>query len=136
MGDGSKKTTVRNAKHLVRVSCTMVGPVDRRLLYGRTKTPSRSETPYHVIGNADRFIRIANRVCWAEIYCIRDIEMQVQPVPVIARRMMVLLCTVVAIDAVVALLAPHPAIWCAVIPSLITLLTPVAIFYPRAKATS
>ena len=62
-----------------------------------------------------------------------DIEMQVQPVPIIARRMMVLLCVVVAIDAAVALLAPHPAIWCAMIPALIPLLTPVAIFFPRAK---
>lgn len=59
--------------------------------------------------------------------------MQVQPVPVIARRMAVLLCTVVAIDAVVALLAPHPAVWCAMIPGLITLLTPAAIFFPRRK---
>jgi hypothetical protein len=62
--------------------------------------------------------------------------MQVQPVPIIAHRMMVLLCAVVAIDAVVALLAPHPAMWCAMIPGLITLLTPVAIFFPRKKAAN
>jgi len=62
--------------------------------------------------------------------------MQVQPVPVIARRMMFLLCAVVAIDAVVALLAQHPAVWCAMIPGLIPLLTPVAIFFPRAKVAN
>jgi hypothetical protein len=62
------------------------------------------------------------------------IAMQVQPVPVIARRMAVLLCVEGAIDAVVALLAQHPQIWCAVIPVLVPLVTPVAIFFPRARA--
>jgi len=62
--------------------------------------------------------------------------MQVQPVPIIARRMMVLLCVVAAIDAIAALLLQHPAIWCATIPGLIPLLTPLAIFYPRAKTAN
>ena len=62
--------------------------------------------------------------------------MQVQPVPIIARRMMALLCVVVAIDAVAALVLQHPAVWCAIIPALIPLLTPVAIYYPRATAAN
>jgi hypothetical protein len=59
------------------------------------------------------------------------IDMQTLPVPVIARRMAVLLCSVGAIDAAVPLLVPHPQIWCAIIPTLIPFLTPVAIFWPR-----
>jgi hypothetical protein len=46
------------------------------------------------------------------------------------------LFSVVAVDAVVALLAQHPAMWCAMIPALIPLLTPLAIFFRRAKAAN
>lgn len=59
--------------------------------------------------------------------------MQVQPVPIIARRMAILMLSVVAIDAAVALLSQHPAMWCAIIPGLIPLLTPAAIFFPNAR---
>ncbi len=62
--------------------------------------------------------------------------MQVQPVPIIARRMMVLLCAVAAVDAAVALLAQHPTVWCAMLPALIPLLTPVTIFFPRKRAAN
>lgn len=62
--------------------------------------------------------------------------MQVQPVPIIAWRMAVLLICVVAVDAATALVLQHPAVWCAMIPALIPLLTPAAIFFPRAKAAS
>jgi hypothetical protein len=62
--------------------------------------------------------------------------MQVQPVPIIARRMMGLLCAVAAVDAAVALFAQHPAVWYAMLPALIPLLTPVTIFFPRKRATN
>jgi hypothetical protein len=59
--------------------------------------------------------------------------MQTVPVPVAARRMAILLCSVAAIDAVVALLLQHPRLWCALIPALIPLLTPAVLFIPYKK---
>jgi hypothetical protein len=50
--------------------------------------------------------------------------------------MMVLLCAVAAVDAAVALLAQHPTVWCAMLPALIPLLTPVTIFFPRKRAAN
>jgi hypothetical protein len=54
--------------------------------------------------------------------------MQMRPVPSCAKRMAVLLCAVAAIDAAAALLIPKPQLWCAIIPALIPILTPVAIY--------
>ena len=46
------------------------------------------------------------------------------PARTAAIRMGILLFSVCALDAVVALAVPHPRLWCAVIPGLIPLLTP------------
>jgi hypothetical protein len=54
--------------------------------------------------------------------------MEVVSVPTGAKRMAVLLCCVVALDAAVGWFAPHPRVWCAIIPGLIPLMTPLAIF--------
>lgn len=49
--------------------------------------------------------------------------------------MAILLCVVVLIDGAAALLIAKPARWCAVIPGLIPLFTPLAIFSFRSKAS-
>jgi hypothetical protein len=61
--------------------------------------------------------------------------MQVLPLRSAAIRMAILLCVVVLIDGVAALLIAKPARWCAVIPGLIPLFTPLAIFSFRSKAS-
>jgi hypothetical protein len=60
--------------------------------------------------------------------------MQVLPFRSAAIRMAILIFTVVAIDIAAALLIAKPARWCAAIPGLIPLLTPLAIFSLRADA--
>jgi hypothetical protein len=60
--------------------------------------------------------------------------MQMLPIPSAARRMAVLLCFVVALDAAAALLAAKPLLWCALIPALIPLLTPAVIFSRRVPS--
>jgi hypothetical protein len=59
--------------------------------------------------------------------------MHTVPVPVAARRMAILLCSVAAIDAAVAFFLQHPKVWCALIPVLIPLLTPAVLFIPYKK---
>ncbi len=54
--------------------------------------------------------------------------MDVVSLPEAAKRMALLLICVVALDAAVAWFVPHPFRWCATIPSLIPLLTPLVIF--------
>jgi hypothetical protein len=54
--------------------------------------------------------------------------MQIRPIPSCAKRMAILLCVVFAIDALAALLIPKPQVWCAIIPALIPVFTPVAIY--------
>jgi len=46
--------------------------------------------------------------------------------------MAALLCCVCAVDGVVAWFAPHPAVWCAVIPAIIPLMLPAVLFNPSA----
>jgi hypothetical protein len=60
--------------------------------------------------------------------------MQILPVRSAAIRMAILISVVVAIDALAALLIAKPVRWCATIPGLIPLLTPLAIFSFRANA--
>jgi hypothetical protein len=47
------------------------------------------------------------------------------PARTAAIRMGILLVSVCALDAAVAFLVPHPRLWCAIIPGLIPVLTPV-----------
>ena len=54
--------------------------------------------------------------------------MRILPWPTSARRMAILICVVGAIDAAAAYFIAKPLLWCATIPGLIPLLTPVAIF--------
>ncbi len=49
-----------------------------------------------------------------------------------AIRMAALLCCVGAMDGVVAWFAPHPAVWCAVIPAILPLMLPAVLFNPSA----
>jgi hypothetical protein len=58
--------------------------------------------------------------------------MHVLPVRSCALRMAVLLCIVVALDVAAASLIAKPQLWCAVIPALIPIFTPAAIFSFRA----
>jgi hypothetical protein len=53
---------------------------------------------------------------------------QTLPLPTCVRRMAILICLVGAIDVAAAYLIPKPLLWCAVIPVLIPLFTPLAIF--------
>jgi hypothetical protein len=53
---------------------------------------------------------------------------RILPVPICARRMAILICVVAAIDAAAALFIAKPQLWCAIIPILIPIFTPVAIF--------
>jgi hypothetical protein len=62
--------------------------------------------------------------------------MQTVSVPVAARRMAIVLCSVAAVDAVVALFVPHPRLWCTLIPALIPLLTPAVLFIPYRKSAN
>jgi hypothetical protein len=48
--------------------------------------------------------------------------------------MAILLCSVVAIDGAAALLTAKPQFWCAIIPALIPILTPAAIFSYRVES--
>jgi len=59
--------------------------------------------------------------------------MQILPVRSAAIRIAILICVVAAIDIAAACLIAEPARWCAVIPGLIPLFTPAAIFSFRAK---
>jgi len=53
--------------------------------------------------------------------------MQLRSVRSCAGRMAILLCSVAALDAAAALFIAKPQLWCALIPALIPILTPVAI---------
>jgi hypothetical protein len=50
--------------------------------------------------------------------------------------MAILICVVGAIDAVAALLIAKPQLWCALIPILIPIFTPLAIFSRRVQPKS
>ena len=60
--------------------------------------------------------------------------MQVLPVRSCAIRMAILLFAVAALDVAAALLIARPLLWCARIPALIPLLTPLAIFSKRVQS--
>jgi hypothetical protein len=62
--------------------------------------------------------------------------MQIAPVRTVAARMSILLCVVAALDVAAVFLSAKPQLWCAVIPALIPILTPVAMFARRAGARS
>jgi hypothetical protein len=49
-----------------------------------------------------------------------------------AQRMAILLCLVAAIDVAAVFLTAKPQLWCAIIPVLIPIFTPAAIFSRRA----
>jgi hypothetical protein len=51
-----------------------------------------------------------------------------------ALRMAILLCLVCAIDVAAAFLSAKPLLWCALIPVLIPIFTPAAIFSLRAPS--
>jgi len=51
-----------------------------------------------------------------------------------AQRMAILLILVCAIDVVAAFLSAKPQLWCAIIPVLIPIFTPAAIFSRRAQS--
>jgi hypothetical protein len=57
--------------------------------------------------------------------------MRILPLSICARRMAILLCLVSAIDVAAVFLTARPHLWCALIPALIPILTPVAIFSRR-----
>jgi hypothetical protein len=61
--------------------------------------------------------------------------MQVLPVRACALRMAILLFSVAAIDVAVASLTAKPLPWCGIIPALIPLFTPAAIFTRRVQPT-
>jgi hypothetical protein len=60
--------------------------------------------------------------------------MHVLPVRSCAIRMAILLFAVAALDAAAALLVAKPQLWCARIPALIPLLTPLTIFSNRVES--
>jgi len=62
--------------------------------------------------------------------------MRVNSVPTCAKRMAILITVVAAIDAAAAFLIAKPQIWCAIIPSLIPLLTPLVIFSRNVPSRS
>jgi hypothetical protein len=59
------------------------------------------------------------------------ISVQMLPFPTSLRRMALLICLVGAIDVAAAFLIAKPQLWCALIPVLIPLFTPAAIFSYR-----
>jgi hypothetical protein len=61
---------------------------------------------------------------------------QVLPLPAGLRRMAILLCLVGAIDVAAAFVTAKPQLWCALIPALIPIFTPAAIFSFRAQSKS
>jgi len=61
---------------------------------------------------------------------------QTLPLPVSLRRMAVLICLVGAIDVAAAFLTAKPQLWCALIPALIPIFTPAAIFSRRVQSKS
>jgi len=61
---------------------------------------------------------------------------QILPLAVCARRMAVLLCVVAAIDLAALFLTAKPQLWCAVIPAIIPIFTPVMIFSYREEPKS
>jgi hypothetical protein len=65
-----------------------------------------------------------------------EVFMQVLPFPTAAKRMAMLLCFVVALDAAAALVFARPVLWCAIIPGLLPILTPIVIFSRRVPTAS
>lgn len=57
-----------------------------------------------------------------------EVSMRVLPPRLCAQRMAILLCVVVALDVVAVFFTARPRLWCAIIPALIPLFTPAAIF--------
>jgi hypothetical protein len=51
-----------------------------------------------------------------------------------AQRMAILLCVVCAIDVAAAFISAKPQLWCALIPVLIPIFTPAAIFSRSAQS--
>jgi hypothetical protein len=62
--------------------------------------------------------------------------MQALPLPTGLRRMAILISLVGGIDVAAAFLTAKPQLWCALIPVLIPIFTPVAIFSLRAQSNS
>jgi hypothetical protein len=60
--------------------------------------------------------------------------MRILPLPACARRMAILLCVVGALDVAAAFLTARPQLWCALIPILIPIFTPAAIFTRRVPS--
>jgi hypothetical protein len=63
-----------------------------------------------------------------------EIFMQTVPVRSAAIRMAILLISVCALAVAAVFLAPNPRLWCAIIPALIPLLTPVVLLPLLAKS--
>jgi hypothetical protein len=63
-------------------------------------------------------------------------SLQMLPMPVCARRMAVLFFLVCVIDVVASFLTAKPQLWCALIPVLIPLFAPAAIFSRSATSRS
>jgi len=59
--------------------------------------------------------------------------MQLRSTRSCALRMAILICLVAAIDVAASLLIAKPQLWCAVIPILIPIFTPVAIYTRRTQ---
>jgi hypothetical protein len=62
--------------------------------------------------------------------------MQILPFRSAVKRMAILLCVVVALDAAAALFIARPVLWCATIPALLPVLTPFVIFSRRDPTAS
>lgn len=62
--------------------------------------------------------------------------MQALPLPTRLRRMAILICLVAAIDVATAFVIAKPRLWCVLIPVLIPIFTPVAIFSLRTQSKS
>jgi hypothetical protein len=60
--------------------------------------------------------------------------MQILPLRSAALRMAILLFVVCALDVAAVFLTARPQVWCAVIPALIPILTPAAIFSLRVQS--
>jgi hypothetical protein len=60
--------------------------------------------------------------------------MRILPLRTAALRMGILLCFVCALDVAAVFLTAKPQLWCALIPALIPILTPAAIFSPRSRS--
>jgi hypothetical protein len=60
--------------------------------------------------------------------------MRILPLRSAALRMAILLCFVCALDIAAVFLTAKPRLWCALIPALLPILTPAAIFSRRVQS--